>query len=95
MCIGILNFTKKYSKRALEECCSQAIALNKQKYTFIKNTLPVIADDLGEAGFNHTYKPANAPQKGGFVMAPEASSIDTLLNKSKALAGLEGKGADQ
>ena len=38
MCLGILNFTKKYSNKALEECCKQAIALNKQKYTFIKNT---------------------------------------------------------
>ena len=29
MCLGILNFTKKYSNKALEECCKQAIALNK------------------------------------------------------------------
>lgn len=47
MCLGILNFTKKYSNKALEECCKQAIALNKQKYTFIKNTISVVADDLG------------------------------------------------
>ena len=50
MCLGILNFTKKYSNKALEECCKQAITLNKQKYTFIKNTISVVADDLGEAG---------------------------------------------
>ena len=53
MCLGILNFTKKYSNKALEECCKQAIALNKQKYTFIKNTISVVADDLGEAGYRH------------------------------------------
>lgn len=35
MCLGILNFTKKYSNKSLEECCKQAISLNKQKYTFI------------------------------------------------------------
>ena len=35
MCIGILNFTKKYSNKALEECCKQAIALNKPKYYII------------------------------------------------------------
>lgn len=52
MCLGILNFTKKYSNKALEECCKQAIALNKQKYTFIKNTISVVADDLGEAGYS-------------------------------------------
>ena len=26
MCLGILNFTKKYSNKALEECCKQAIS---------------------------------------------------------------------
>ncbi|WP_455056549.1 hypothetical protein, partial [Jutongia sp.] len=42
------------SNKALEECCKQAIALNKQKYTFIKNTISVVADDLGEAGYRHS-----------------------------------------
>lgn len=86
MCIGILNFTKKYSNRALEECCKQAIELNKQKYTFIKNTISVVADDLGEAGYRYSVPSKNAPERGGYVMPPEASSIDTLLSRSKALA---------
>jgi transposase len=95
MCLGILNFTKKYSNKALEECCKQAIALNKQKYTFIKNTIPVIADDMGEAGYTHTSKADKSSNRGGYVMAPEASNIDRLLSKSKALAELERKEADQ
>lgn len=86
MCIGILNFTKKYSNRALEECCKQAIELNKQKYTFIKNTISVVADDLGEAGYRYSDPFKKAPERGGYVMSPEASSIDTLLSRSKALA---------
>lgn len=86
MCIGILNFTKKYSNRALEECCKQAIELNKQKYTFIKNTISVVADDLGEAGYRYSVPAKKAPERGGYVMPPEASSIDTLLSRSKALA---------
>lgn len=86
MCLGILNFTKKYSNKALEECCKQAIALNKQKYTFIKNTISVVADDLGEAGYRHSESAKNKPTRGGYVMPPEASSIDTLLLRSKALA---------
>ena len=86
MCIGILNFTKKYSNRALEECCKQAIELNKQKYTFIKNTISVVADDLGEAGYRYSVPSKKAPERGGYVMPPEASSIDTLLSRSKALA---------
>ena len=46
---GYSELTKKYSNKTLEECCKQAVALNKQKYTFIKNTIAVVADDLGEA----------------------------------------------
>jgi transposase len=86
MCLGILNFTKKYSNKALEECCKQAIALNKQKYTFIKNTISVVADDLGEAGYRHSAPSREKTARGGYVMPPEASSIDTLLSRSKALA---------
>ena len=86
MCIGILNFTKKYSNKALEECCRQAIELNKQKYTFIKNTISVVADDLGKAGYRYSVPSKKAPERGGYVMPPEASSIDTLLSRSKALA---------
>ena len=94
MCLGILNFTKKYSNKALEECCNQAITLNKQKYTFIKNTISVIADDLGEAGYHHAAPVKKAPSRGGYVMAPEASSIDTLLSRSKALADQMRKEVD-
>ena len=86
MCLGILNFTKKYSNKTLEECCKQAIALNKQKYTFIKNTISVVADDLGVAGYRHSTSAKKESVRGGYVMPPEASSIDTLLSRSKALA---------
>ena len=94
MCLGILNFTKKYSNKALEECCKQAISLNKQKYTFIKNTISVIADDLGDAGYRHGYTQKKEPTRGGYVMPPEASSIDTLLSRSKALADQMREEAD-
>ena len=94
MCLGILNFTKKYSNKALEECCKQAISLNKQKYTFIKNTISVIADDLGDAGYRHGTTQKKEPIRGGYVMPPEASSIDTLLSRSKALADQMREGAD-
>ncbi|MBS5544074.1 MAG: IS21 family transposase [Ruminococcus sp.] len=94
MCLGILNFTKKYSNKALEECCKQAIALNKQKYTFIKNTISVVADDLGEAGYRHSGLSKSEPVRGGYVMPPEASSIDTLLSRSKAFADQMREEAD-
>ena len=90
MCLGILNFTKKYSNAALEECCRQAVLLDKQKYTFIKNSISVVANDLGEAGYNHTSKD-NVSNRGGFVMRPEQTDINCLLSRSQKLADEQRK----
>ena len=38
LCMGILNFTKKYSKLALEDCCKTAVETNHISYSFIKNS---------------------------------------------------------
>lgn len=46
MCQGVLGFTKKYSKQALEETCRQALELGKPNYSFIKNSIQLIAEDL-------------------------------------------------
>lgn len=46
MCLGILNYSKKYGNHVLEECCRQAIAANKISYTYIKNSIPAIAKDI-------------------------------------------------
>ena len=90
----VIAICEKYSNKALEECCKQAIALNKQKYTFIKNTISVVEDDLGEAGYRHSSSFKEKPVRGGYVMSPEASSIDTLLSRSKALADQMREEAD-
>lgn len=92
MCLGILNFTKKYSHAALEECCRQAILLNKQKYTFIKNTIPVIAEDLGRDGYNEPAQ-SNDTRRGGFVMRSEATYLNNLLSRSQRLADAQRKEA--
>lgn len=68
--------------------------MNKQKYTFIKNTISVVADDLGEDGYRHSSSFKEKPVRGGYVMPPEASSIDTLLFRSKALADQMREEAD-
>ena len=93
MCLGILNFTKKYSNAALEECCRQAISLNKQKYTFIKNTIPVIAEDLGKAGYNASPK-ENGNRRGGYVMSSDATDLNSLLSRSQRLADEQRKEAN-
>ncbi len=85
MCLGVLNFTKKYSNTALEECCRQAVMLDKQKYTFIKNTIPVVAEDLGQKGYQHQ-SIKNSSKRGGFIMRPEQTDISHLLSRSQKLA---------
>ena len=90
MCQGVLSFSKKYSKQALEETCHQALELGKTTYTFIKNTIPVVADDLGAAGYNTTAN--DERNKGAFVMGADATNINTLLSRSQSLAQSKGKG---
>ena len=76
MCQGVLSFTKKYSKQALEETCRQALALGKTTYTFIKTTIPVVAEELGSTGYNTAM--SEERNKGAFVMSAEAADINTL-----------------
>ena len=84
LCLGILNYTKKYSKLALEDCCKLAIEQNHISYTFIKNTIPTVAEDIGAAGFNT--KLNDERNKGAFVMDSHAGDIDNLLSRSSKLA---------
>jgi len=89
MCHGVLSFSKKYSKQALEETCRQSLELGKVTYTFIKNTIPVVADDLGAAGYNTDMN--DERNKGAFVMGADATDINTLLSRSQNLAQSKGK----
>lgn len=84
MCLGILNFTKKYSKQALEECCSQAVEVDKMTYTFIKNSISAVAEELGTKGFNTEVNEER--NKGAFVMGQQYMNVDALLNRSRKLA---------
>lgn len=87
LCLGILNFAKKYSKLALEDCCKAALETNHPTYTFIKNSIATVAEDIGMAGFNT--KVNEERNKGAFVMSPHAGDIDHLLSKSSKLVGKE------
>ena len=90
MCQGVLGFSRKYSRQALEETCRQALELGKTTYTFIKNTIQVVADDLGAAGYNTALN--DERNKGAFVMGADAMDINTLLSRSQSLAQRKGKG---
>lgn len=89
-CVGILGFARKYNKKVLEECCRQALELNKATYTFIKNSIPAIAAELSDsADISRKNEDKN---KGAYVMSPSASDINHLLAKSKSLVEQTQKG---
>jgi len=92
MCVGVLGFTKKYNKQVLEECCSRALELNKATYSFIKNSIAAVADEIGNNGYNK--KTNEDRNKGGFVMGQKSMDVDTLLSRSQELAGKAEKGAE-
>ena len=85
LCLGVLNFTKKYSKLALEDCCKLAIDTNHITYSFIKNSISSVAEEIGTAGYNT--KLNEERNKGAFVMSSHVGDIDHLLSKSSKLAG--------
>ncbi len=93
LCLGVLNYTKKYSKLALEDCCKIAIEQNHISYTFIKNTIQTVAEDIGSAGYNT--KLNEERNKGGFVMDSHAGDIDNLLSRSSRLAADSRKEDDR
>ena len=91
LCLGILNFTKKYSRLALEDCCRLAIDNNHISYSFIKNSIAAVAEDLGSSGYNT--KLNEERNKGGYLMDPHAGDLSNLLSRSSRLADKRRKEA--
>lgn len=83
MCLGVINFGGRYGKPVLEECCRRVIDCGKTTYTFIKNTIPAVADEMGAEVCKGGATPA---EKGGYAMGSDATNIDRLLSRSRELA---------
>lgn len=92
-CIGVLNFQKKHGSKALEECCRQAMEFGKASYTYIKNTIPLIAQEIGDAEVLDTDR-NDAKNQDAYVMDPSSSDIDKLLARSQALLLKSATGGD-
>lgn len=90
LCMGVLGFTKKYSRTALEECCKRALAAERTTYTYIKNTIGAVAEELGTDGYNTDKNKQR--NEGSYIMDSSYSDMDKLLNRSRTLAGQSGKG---
>jgi hypothetical protein len=95
MCQGILSFTKKYSKAVLEETCKQALSYGKVTYTFVKNSIPAVAEALGHDNTGDANGLFAERNKGAYVMDAEAANIDALLSRSQHLARSKRKAGDE
>ena len=84
LCVGILGFTKTYSNTALEECCKQALASERPTYTYVKNTISAIAEELGSAGYNTDKN--RKRNKDAYIMDSSYSDMNKLLSRSCNLA---------
>ena len=91
-CIGILQYKDRYNKAVLEECCTRAMRANRPYYSYIKNIVAQVAEELKVTPCSMSTEEKNIPQKGGITRSAKATDIDTLLSKSKELLG---KGGDE
>ena len=66
------------------------VALNRVTYTFIKNSIPAVAAEMMTDADKRRLN--DQKNKGAYVMSADASDIDKLLAKSKALTEEAGKG---
>ena len=76
----------------MEECCRQAIVANKISYTYIKNSIPAIAEDICTP--QERSRLNEERNRGGFVMEPGTMDVANLLSKSQKLAQTTGREAD-
>lgn len=91
LCMGVLGFAKKYSRFALEACCKRALASERATYTYIKNTIGAVAEELGADGYNTDKNKKR--NEGSYIMDSSYSDMAKLLNKSRSLADQSGKEA--
>ena len=89
LCIGVLNFPKRYSRAALEECCRRALATDRVTYTFVKNSIASVAEEYGQDGYNTV--PADDRNNGAYVMDKSRTDMSALLEQSRKLAETAGK----
>ena len=91
LCVGVLRFSKNYSKSSLEECCRRALDVGRANYSFIKNSIAAVADELGDEGKRCAENEVR--NQGAYVMSSRATDVEALLSRSQSLAASDGKEA--
>ncbi len=92
LCIGVLNFSKRYSRKVLENTCKQAVEDGKISYSYIKNIIAAVAEDEGTETYNSAIN--SERNQGAYVMSDRMSDLETLLSRSERLIRTEGNSDD-
>lgn len=66
--------------------------MNKATYSFIKNTIAAVAEEIGSSGFNT--KVNEERNKGAFVMGQKYMDVEALLARSRDLADKNSEEAE-
>lgn len=64
-------------------------------YTFVKNSIPAVAEALGHDNTGDANGLFAERNKGAYVMDAEAANIDALLSRSQHLARSKRKAGDE
>lgn len=82
-CFGILRFAERYSAKALENCCKDAILAGRCNYSYIANTIATY--DVHDAGEHQNPTPAEyhskAPVSGAYKDNDSRYSLENLLSR--------------
>lgn len=90
MCVGVIDFKRKYSADVLEACCVRAVKQNHMTYTFIKNTITGVAHEKGTQSTKYQEADTSACENrnsGALLRNEFQMSTKKLLNKTEALLG--------
>ena len=68
-------------------------SLKKTTYTYIKNTIGAVAEELGAEGYNTDKNKKR--NEGSYIMDSSYSDMEKLLNRSRTLADQSGKEAQR
>ena len=72
-CMGILAYKDRYSKAVLEECCTRAVKGMRPNYSYIKNTISQVAEEMHVKPQNHAAHSKSA--KGGICRSEKCREI--------------------
>jgi len=85
-CQGILSFAKRYSQKALESCCQEAVLRGSCSYTYVKNTLVTFFDEEETRREAPLVEKEQEPQPV-YKSNDSQFSLDALLTKQEASNG--------